>query len=451
MTRYMLCVLLLISGCGAAYIAPSVEPASRNESAPVDIVVVSMTPQAIAAANASPYSPRRVPGAFGQTASVPNRADQLDLPQTPGRPVDRPTALELRVPPAVTPASYRIGISDVLLLATRAPATEAEALTGILAAQNQRQGYTVQDDGTIAIPNAGRVQVAGRTVEDAEAMVFQALVAAELDPTFSLEIAEFNSKRVSIGGAVSQPALVPITLQPLRLGEALQLAGGIVAVDQDYASIRLFRNGTLYQIPLNDFYTQSRLQRIVLTEGDAVFVDTQYELDRAQQYFTDQLALVEAENSARANVLTQLQTEFTIRREQLQEQRDNFAALTELDALERDYVYRSGELVRQSRIALPYGRVANLADAIYAEGGFDNARGNPSQIYLLRGFGTSAGVRAYHLDARNPGNLILATHMQLRPNDFIFIEEQPITKWNRVVSQFVPSLFNQAASLSTGL
>ncbi|MGS4944964.1 polysaccharide biosynthesis/export family protein [Meridianimarinicoccus sp. RP-17] len=451
MPRILMCLALCLSGCGAAYIAPSVAPASRNAAAPVDVVVVSMTPDAIAAANASPYAPRRVPAAFRQTANAPDRSELLDLPAAPGRADQQPPALELRVPPPVSSGPYRIGIADVLLLATTAPATESEALTGILAAQSRRQGYTVQDDGTIAIPEAGRVQVAGLTVEDAEASVFQALVAAGLDPSFSLEIAEFNSKRVSVGGAVGQPALVPITLQPLRLREALQIAGGIVAPDQDYASIRLFRDGTLYQIPLSQFLREARLQQIVLTDGDAVFVDTEYELDRAQQYFRDQLALVTAENQARANVLDQLETEFTIRRARLQEERDNFAALTELDALERDYVYRVGEVVQQGRIPLPYERVGTLADAIYAEGGFRTSQGNPSQIYLLRGFGTGGAVRAYHLDARNPGNLILATQMQLRPNDFIFIEEQPITKWNRVVSQFIPSLFNQVAQVADGV
>ncbi len=451
MSRILLCFVLCLSGCGSAYIAPSVAPTSRDAAAPVDVVVVALTPGAIAAANASPYAPRQVPAAFRQTASAPDRSALLDLPQAPGRADAGPPTLDLRVPPAVVPGPYAIGIADVLLLATTAPATEAEALTGILAAQSRRQGYTVQDDGTIAIPDAGRVRVAGLTVEDAEAAVFQALVAAGLDPSFSLEIAEFNSKRVSVGGAVGQPALVPITLQPLRLAEALQLAGGVAAPDQTYASIRLFRDGALYQIPLTRFLSDSTLQRIVLTDGDAVFVDTEYELDRAQQYFRDQLALVTAENSARSNMLAQLDTEFTIRRAQLQEQRDNFAALTELDALERDYVYRVGEVVQQGRIPLPYGRTGTLADALYADGGFRTAQANPSQIYLLRGFGTTGGVRAYHLDARNPGNLILATQMQLRPNDFIFIEEQPITKWNRVVSQFIPSLFNQVAQVADGL
>ena len=38
------------------------------------------------------------------------------------------------------------------------------------------------------------------------------LVRAGIDPSFSLEIAEFNSQRISVGGEVRSPALVPIGL-----------------------------------------------------------------------------------------------------------------------------------------------------------------------------------------------------------------------------------------------
>jgi polysaccharide export outer membrane protein len=36
----------------------------------------------------------------------------------------------------------------------------------------------------------------------------------------------------------------------------------------------------------------------------------------------------------------------------------------------------------------------------------------------------------------------------MRPNDIIFVEEQPITKWNRVVQQFVPSLLTTPAAIA---
>ena len=55
-------------------------------------------------------------------------------------------------------------------------------------------------------------------------------------------------------------------------------------------------------------------------------------------------------------------------------------------------------------------------------------------------------VTAWHLDARNAANLTLATRFEMRPNDIIFIEEQPITRWNRAFQQFFPSLLSSAES-----
>jgi polysaccharide export outer membrane protein len=53
-------------------------------------------------------------------------------------------------------------------------------------------------------------------------------------------------------------------------------------------------------------------------------------------------------------------------------------------------------------------------------------------------------VTAWHLDARNAANLTLATQFEMRPNDIIFVEEQPITRWNRAFQQFFPTLVNAA-------
>lgn len=443
MMRFALVLTLLLAGCGAAYIPPSVSNVSRDAADTPPVVVVRMTPDIVRTANASPYDPRDLPAAFAGATGIPPEPGIGRLPDPPGVEETRPGRLALRPPPPVTPGPYRIGVADVLLLATAAPITPDQALSGLLAAENRRQGYTVQDDGTIAIPDAGRVRVAGLTVEEAEAEVFQALVAAQLDPTFSIEIAEFNSKRASVGGAVVAPTLVPITLKPVTLAEALQLAGGVAAPDQDTTSIRLFRDGSLYQIPLSTFFAEGEYQRIVVLDGDAIFVDTEYQLDRAEAFFRNQITLVQTRAQARADAVDQLQSQFEILQAQREEARGNFRLAAELDAVPRDYVYRAGEVRLQGRLALPFERHATLADALFAEGGFENATANPSQIYLLRGFGETGGVRAYHLDARNPANLVMAANMQLRPNDFIFIEEQPITKWNRVISQLAPNLFTR--------
>ena len=53
-------------------------------------------------------------------------------------------------------------LGDVVFLATKTPGSTVEQLTGLLAAENSRQGYTVQDDGSIAIPAALRPYLGGQ-------------------------------------------------------------------------------------------------------------------------------------------------------------------------------------------------------------------------------------------------------------------------------------------------
>lgn len=140
-----------------------------------------------------------------------------------------------------------------------------------------------------------------------------------------------------------------------------------------------------------------------------------------------------------------------LRRRALQEQRDNFKDRVDLDGVDRDYVYLTGEVNTPSRYAMPFGQQASLADALYSSGGFSNDTGNPSQIYVLRGTDDAAmaPVLAYRLDARNAVNLTLATRFEMRPNDVIFIAEQPITRWNRVVQQIVPTLLTSGAAIAS--
>ena len=89
---------------------------------------------------------------------------------------------------------YIIGVGDVIILATQSGADTVEHLSSLLAAQNRCQSYTVQDDGAIAVPDMGRIELAGLTIDAAKAAVFERLVEARIMPSFSLKIANFNSK-----------------------------------------------------------------------------------------------------------------------------------------------------------------------------------------------------------------------------------------------------------------
>ena len=440
----MLAALTAVAGCSTVYRSSAVVPGADDGTL---VRVVPITAETVVQANRSPYTPQTLPAVFSMTAGGGSGLRGAGaLPDPTFDPGARPATLTLRPPPAANPGHYQIGVGDVVLLSTPGAGSSVEQLSGLLAAQNARQGYTVQDDGSINIPNVGRVRIAGMTVEEAEADLFQRLVENQFDPTFSLEIAEFNSRKVSIGGAVASPAVVPVTLTPLYLDAVLAAAGGVTVADQDFASVRIYRAGTLYQIPLRNLYGRSDLLRTRLIDGDAVFVDTEYELDRAQAYFEQQIVLIEARQRARQTALDELQTEVSLRRSELTEARNNYQLRTELGADNRDCVYLTGEVRTQSRYALPFENTAHLADAL-----FDTARGvkpesgDISQIYVLRAsedpreFGA---VTAWHLDARNAANFALTAQFELRPDDIVFIAQQPITRWNRAVSQLVPSLIN---------
>lgn len=434
-------MLLSLTSCGLVYVSPNVGAGDDT------VRVIALNADSVAAANRVKYIPKQLPAVFFQ--STGGSGNLRSLGATPSASVPqqiRPTALSLRVPPAVAPGPYRIGVGDVLLLATKSASSSIEELSGLLAAQNKRQGYTVQDDGAIAIPDVGRVRVANLTLEEAEAQLFQSLVQSQIDPTFSLEIAEFNSKRVSLGGAVANPTIVPITLTPLSLDEALSAAGGIQTKDLDFTTIRIYRNGTLYQIPVETYLRRPELQKLRLAEDDSIFVDTAFELEKAQAYFEEQITIAQFRRSAQVQAISELNDEIAQRRAAADEARANFQSRATLDAVDRDFVYLTGEFTNPGRFPMPFGRNATLADALYAGGGFSSQTANTSQIYLLRGSSNpSDPVTAWHLNAKNVANITLATKMKILPNDIVFIAEQPITKWNRAFQQIFPSLITTGA------
>ncbi|SIT06192.1 polysaccharide export outer membrane protein [Roseivivax lentus] len=436
---------IALAGCGISYNSPSVS----QQSGGTEVRVVDVDPQTVLVANRQSYTPRSLPEIYFRAAGGSQLRGIDALPPEPFLPDEQRRTLELRIPPDVAPQPYRIGVGDVVLLATKSAGTTVEELSGLLAAQNARQGYTVRDDGAIAIPDLGTVQLAGMTIEEAEARVFEALVDNQIDPAFSLEIAEFNSKRVVVGGAVGNPTLVPITLNTLDLGEAITAAGGVQVSNEEFASIRIYRDGSLYQIPFEDFLARPDLQRKTLINGDAVYVDTSYDLEQALEFYRSRIDVINVRRDARTAAIEELQATVNLQRGELNERRENFTSRLELGAEARDYVYLAGEVTEQSRYVMPFEQQVTLADVLYDSGGMPTVTGDPSEIYVLRASNNPAefgAVTAWHLDASNAANLTLATRFQMRPNDIVFVEEQPITKWSRALNQVLPSLINVAAS-----
>lgn len=447
MFRSMRCVsaavaVLALSACGSAYISSDVSEIAGEDG----VQVVELSPAVVAYANATPFEPQSLPVAFSRIAGGGTvGAGSGSLPDPVFDPQARPGALEVRVPPNANPGPYRIGVGDVLILATPRGEVTAEELAGLVAAQNQRQGYTVQDDGDIAIPDVGRIMIANMTLAEAEDAIFDRLIEARIDPSFSLEVAEFNSQRISVGGAVRNPGVVPVGMTPVYLDEVVATAGGLAYEADDFAVIRIYRDGELYQIPADELYSDSGYQRLRLVDGDSVFVDTAYDFEQAQAYFEEVIRRAEYTRSARADAINQLETEVSIRRGALEESRQNFRDRVEFGAEGGDYAYIAGEVREPGRFALPFENRATLADALFDAGGWRESTGNPAHIYLMRAVADPTAdhaVTAYRLDGSNAINLVMATQMELRPGDVVFVAEQPITRWSRVVDQITPSVIN---------
>ena len=429
--------MVLLTGCGAVYQSPRVTPGPQVE-------VVDLTVATVARANQSPYQPRALPPIFGVTAGTgtPSRGagalPDVSLPL----PATLPNT-QIRIPANADPGPYRIGVGYVVQLATPAPVTPIGD-----AGQMATFNATVQDDGAVTIPNVGRITLAELTLQQAEAALFQRFAESQQAPTFGLEIAEFNARKISVGGAVATPAIVPVTLTPLYLNEALAQVGGVTSPEGNGGVLRLYRDGALYQIPLAQYRARADLQRLRLKDGDSIHVDEGLDLDRAQAYFEQQIALTQVRTESREAAILELSTAVSLRRNELTEARETFRTRAEFGAIPRDYVYLLGEITQQLRYALPFEERASLADALFDAGaGVPVITGDVSQVYVLRRNGRGA-VTAWRLDGRDAVNFTLAPKLELRPDDIIFVAEQPITRWGRVLSQLTSGAANTSFTRS---
>lgn len=428
----LICLIFILNGCGIAY-----KPITIHDDGSGNIRVVPLTIETVMEANKSEYEPLSLPNAFFQNVRVEGQIRDLNvLPKFILEPQKFSGTIETNLPKPFQSQPYIIGVGDVVMLSTPQAGSIAEALNGILATQNRRQGYTVQDDGSLSIPDIGRLVIGGLTLQEAEGAVFRQLVEAGVAPSFSIEVVEFNSQSVAISGDVLTPGIEPITIEPLYLDHAISRKGGVTVSDPSFTVIRLYRNGSIYQLSGADLYSQDVARKILLTDGDRIVVGVTHEYDnilgsrqQARENFTRERELAtEVKLNEVKSVLSQL----------------------EIGAIEREYVYIIGEVKTQSRFTLPFQHKAVLADALLNGGGVASLSGNPEQIYVLRRASDPleyAPITALHLDSTNAANFLLATRLELRPKDVIFVGTQPVTNWNRIINQIIPSLALQDINL----
>lgn len=242
----------------------------------------------------------------------------------------------------------------------------------------QEDGHKVSSDGTIFYPYVGIVQVAGRTTSEIRDDLTRRLSRYIRKPQLDVRVVEFNSQKVNVSGAVSKPGVVPITDRPLLLADVVSSA----MVDSERSDIQevvLTRDGRNRVFNLLDLYYRGDLsQNIRLQDKDIIYVP--------------------------AN---------TVRK-----------------------VYVMGEVLEPKALPMVEGKLS-LADAL-ATAGVDQRSADSERIFVLRQ-GEDKPL-AFHLDASDPAGLILATAFPLQPLDVVFVSTANVSRWNRVLSQLLPTV-----------
>lgn len=84
----------------------------------------------------------------------------------------------------------------------------------------------IDTSGYVDLPLIGRVQAAGMSVEQFEAVLLKRLQSEVKDPRVSVELVDFGSQPVTIMGAVNQPGVHQLQGRK-TLAEVISLAGGL--------------------------------------------------------------------------------------------------------------------------------------------------------------------------------------------------------------------------------
>lgn len=281
--------------------------------------------------------------------------------------------------------AYTIGPADVLQI-TVWDHPELVAAQGAQTQPNPRPadppaGFVVDQAGHIQFPFAGNVEVAGLTPAQIQKKLVAALTVYFQNPQVSVRIASFRSRQVYIDGEVHAPGVQLLNDVPMTLAEAIGRAGGFTD-NADQGRVLLTRSGRTYVLDAAATHGGHGFPELTLRRGDVVRV-----MPRSESG-----------------------------------------------------VFVMGEVNRPvTAVPREDGRLM-LADALSQAGSFNLGTSSPRQLYVIRGIGHSATPQVFHLDARSPVAMMLASRFPLEPDDIVYVDASDLVRFNRVLSLLLPAI-----------